>query len=146
MFDEIFIKPFNALVGNKPKTVTIVVAKAYCTPARHPITAICNAYGVKLLRFKEHVEMLDYLGINLPHRTIAEVTVSAKQGVWMEYLLLRSKKFFLVSHPLNERNREWASKHHVMPEAWNGKPLIESGCDAGEKAFEQASKKNKGNS
>lgn len=121
------------------KTETIVVAKPYCTPARQTITGIFNQYGVKLLGLKEKLTYVD----NIPALIEATVTVSSKQAVWAEYLLLRSHKFMLMSQPKNKRNFEWASKHNVMPQSWNGKPLIEKNCKEGLKALKGAKKHGK---
>ena len=123
----------------KPNTETIVVAKPYCTCARQTITGIFNQYGVKLLGLKEKLTYVD----NIPALIEATVTVSSKQAVWAEYLLLRSHKFMLMSKPKNARNLEWATKHNVMPESWNGKPLIEVGCKEGLKALKGAKKNGK---
>lgn len=121
------MNPFPDISGNK----TIVVAKAVCLPARHPITEICKQYGIKILGYSEKNETIKLAGYGeVPHLQLSKITVSAKQAVWCEYLLLRSKKFFLYSQPLNARNKEWAEKHSAMPESWNGKPLIEKTCDS----------------
>lgn len=120
----------------KSKTETIIVAKPYCTPARETITGIFNQYGVKLLGLKEKLTYID----NIPGLIEANVTVSSKQATWAEYLLLRSHKFMLMSQPKNKRNLEWASKHKVMPESWNGKPLIEKNCKEGLKTLKGAKK------
>lgn len=112
---------------NLPKatTETIVVAKPYCQPARGLIENIFSKYGVKLHGYKEKIEYVN----DLPGLIEATVKVSSKQAVWAEYLLLRSHQFMLMNKPKNQRNLEWASKHNVMPESWNGKPLIEKGCN-----------------
>ena len=120
----------------KPKTETILVAKPYCTPARQTITGIFNHYGVKLLGLKEKLTYEN----DIPALIEATVTVSSKQAVWAEYLLLRSQKFMLMSKPKNKRNLEWASKYNVMPESWNGKPLIEKGCKEGLQALKRKKK------
>jgi hypothetical protein len=121
----------------KPTKETIVVAKPYCTPARDIVTAICDQYGVKLLGFSEKVNYLDW--ITVLHST--NITVSSKQAEWAEYLLLRSKRFMLMSKPKNKRNFEWATKHKQMPDSWNGKPLIEVGCKEGFSSNKESKKR-----
>lgn len=111
----------------KATTETITVAKPCCTPARGIIEQIFNKYGVKLIGYEEKYKYRGYL----PSLIEAQVKVSAKQAVWAEYLLLRSHQFMLFSKPKHPRNFEWAKKHNVMPESWNGKPLIEKNCKDG---------------
>lgn len=131
LFDDL-IQEFRSTC----KTETILVAKPYCTPARETITGIFNQYGVKLLGLKEKLTYIE----DIPGLIEATVTVSSKQAVWAEYLLLRSHKFMLMSKPKNARNLEWASKHNVMPESWNGKPLIEKNCKEGLQALKRKKK------
>lgn len=123
--------------SDKPKKETIVIAKPYCTPARDVVTKIFDQYGVRLLGFSEKVNCID----GFPYFTQAKVTVSSKQAIWAEYLLLRSQKFMLMSKPKNKRNFEWATKHKQMPDSWNGKPLIEVGCKEGSVAIKKAKKR-----
>lgn len=118
------MKWLNDLLDIQPATETIVVAKPYCQPARGIIESIFEKYGVKLHGYKEKLEYIN----DIPGLIEATVKVSGKQAVWAEYLLLRSHHFMLMSKPKNKRNLEWATKHNVMPESWNGKPLIEIGC------------------
>ena len=120
-------------------TETIIVAKPYCQPARGIIESIFEKYGVKLHGYKERLEYID----GIPGLVTATVKVSSKQAVWAEYLLLRSHHFMLRSQPKNKRNLEWASKHNVMPESWNGKPLIEVGCKEGLKRLKKNGKQNR---
>ena len=123
--------------SDKPRNETIIVAKPYCIPARDVVTKIFDHYGVKLLGFSEKVNYID----GLPYFTQAKITISSKQAIWAEYLLLRSQKFMLMSEPKNKRNFEWATKHKQMPDSWNGKPLIEVGCKEGLAAIKKAKKR-----
>lgn len=126
---KLFTDVWHDITADLKYTETIVVAKPVCSPARHIITKMFQQYGVKIIRYREHKESATLnSGEKVPALFVAKVTVSSKQAVWAEYLLLRSKQFFLRSQPLNKRNREWAEKHDAMPESWNGKPLIEKSC------------------
>lgn len=120
----------------KKQIETIIVAKPYCSPARPIVEEIFKTYGVKLLGYRDRLE---YIG-SIPSIHKARITVSSKQAVWAEYLLLRSNKFMLMSKPKNKRNLEWAKKHSAMPESWNGKPLIERNCKEGLEALKKAGK------
>lgn len=112
----------------KPKIEKIVVAKPCCSPARNTITRIFKEYGVKIYGLTETEKLVTIDGKKVPALFIATVKVSSKQVVWAEYLLLRSHQFMLWGKAKHPRNEEWALKHNVMPESWNGKPLIEKGC------------------
>lgn len=122
------------------KTQTIVVAKPMCIPARTEVTKIFDQYGVKILNMKQSIQMVDFEDKKIPGLWLAKVTVSAKQAEWAEYLLLRSHKFMLWSKPLNAKNLEWADRHNVMPQSWNGKPLIEKNCKEGLQALKRKKK------
>jgi hypothetical protein len=52
-------------------------------------------------------------------RNIAEIECPDKRAKWLEYLLLRSGKYELLSKPIDPRNRRWAAKWNgKMPTAW----------------------------
>lgn len=131
MFKQLFLEVFD----NQPKQTkksnfrTITVAKPYCVPARNSITGIFQHYGVKQFGIEESVHTVKHKGEQIPALIIAKVKVSAKQAVWAEYLLLRSKRFILWGKAQDKRNEAWAAKHKAMPAAWNGKPLIEKNCE-----------------
>lgn len=133
------MKWLNELLDIQPSTETIIVAKPVCTPARGIIESIFEKYGVKLHGYKEKIEYIN----GIPGLIEATIRVSSKQAVWAEYLLLRSQKFMLWSKPLHPKNLEWATKHKVMPESWNGKPLIEVGCKEGLNALKGLKKRGK---
>ena len=107
---------------------TIVVAKGVCEPSRRPITALFKQYGVKLYGINESVEYAQLNGKDVPALFVAVVKVSKKQVVWAEYLLLRSKRFILMSEPKHPKNRVWAEKHRALPPSWNGRPVRELSC------------------
>lgn len=112
-----------------PNYITLTVAKPLCTPARKAITGIFSHYGVKEFGIKSKTHIVKHKGEDKPAIQIVQVKVSKKQAVWAEYLLLRSKQFILWGKAQNKRNADWASNHKAMPEAWNGKPFIEKGCE-----------------
>lgn len=141
---------------SEPETRTIVIAKPYCSPARHIVTGTLEQYGVKIYEFAESVKMVNPLTVMkltsripsdsglripsaLPVAQIAKVTVSEKAAAWAEYLLLRTQQLYVISPYVNQRNQEWARQHGgQMPPAWaDGKPWIERSCTEGINAWQQ---------
>jgi hypothetical protein len=131
--------------GNQ--TITITVAKAYCTPARGIVYTALQPYGVKIYGYREYQRFtsprawLRAQGINsaepnaqqLPLATFADVTVSNQAAAWAEYLLLRTGKFYVPGEYVNAKNAQWATQHGgQMPPQWDkGLPLIEKNCSIG---------------
>lgn len=145
MFNSFLSDLFGSKASTKSSkptkpNVTIEVAKPYCMPARNHITGLFKQYGIKLHGYKEAIEYVEYRDRKVPGYRLIKVTVSAKQAIWAEYLLLRSKKYMLWSTPLHPRNLEWATKHKSMPPSWNGKPMIEKSCEEGIKALKEKKK------
>lgn len=122
IFKELNLNIFDS------KYETLVIAKPLCGPSRPHIQEIFNAYGVKLYGYKEWCHIVDWKGEKVEACYLAKMKLSKKQIVWAEYLLLRSHKFFLWDKPKHPKNEAWATKHNVMPQSWNGKPLKEVGC------------------
>ncbi len=99
---------------------TISVAKGLCSPARQAITGTLKPYGVVVHNVREYRD--DTLS---QYMNCAEVTVNSQAAGWVEYLLLRSGRFQLLSKPVNPGNEKWALKwDRKMPKPW-----IEKGCD-----------------
>lgn len=136
-------------------TRTITVSKPYCSPARNIITSTFDRYGVKIFDLKEKVEgvglhqIIQQRNLDpstfdndmpkvLPVAQVARVTVSEKQAVWAEYLLLRTGKLSIVGQYQNRRNEQWAKQHRGrMPPAWqDGQPWIERSCSDGMAAWQ----------
>lgn len=158
MFGELFkdIKDTVSTMRHGTPTRTIVVAKPYCSPARHIVTGALEPYGVKVYGFREAARMANPLNLlrsgqrmegdlfftlpnALPVAQIAEVTVSEAAASWAEYLLLRTAKLYRVGPYINRRNQQWAARHGgQMPPAWDkGQPWIERSCSEGMKAWQE---------
>lgn len=148
-----FREMFSDLRHDVP-TRTITVSKPYCSPARSIITSTFQRYGVKIFDLKEKVVSTslgkaiaqrkldasafdDYARKTLPVAQLAQVTVSEKQAVWAEYLMLRTGKLHIVGGYQNRRNEQWAKQYGGrMPPAWqDGQPWIEKSCKEGMQAW-----------
>lgn len=92
---------------------TITIAWGVCAPMRpQHVRPLLEPYGVRV----EHLDMFaDETGSG------ARVTVSDAAAKWVEYLLLRSGKFALMSPPLEPRNAQWAARWQTLP--------AQVGCD-----------------
>jgi len=162
MFDEIF-KGIADEVGAAfddlrlgPGKRTITVAKPYCMPARGIVLSALQPYGVKIHAISETVKTvgvkaaLRQYGIDdtafdnaerttspLPTAQVCRVVVNEQAAAWVEYLLLRTRKLYIVGQYVDNRNLAWAQRHGgQMPPAWGeGKPWIETGCKAGMDAW-----------
>lgn len=114
-----------------PGTVTIQVAKPWCTPARGVILSALQPYHVKILGLSEKI-VEDGEGNKLYIE--ASIRVQAKQGKWAEYLLLRTARFQLLSKPLYRNNARLAARYAgKMPTPWDrmtgrAEPWQEPGC------------------
>ena len=100
---------------------TITVAKGLCSPARSAIMKTLTPYGIKIHGISEYDggELKQYM-------QCADVTVNDRAAAWVEYLLMRSGRFQLLSKPIDARNEQWALKWDKrMPQPW-----VEAGCDA----------------
>lgn len=165
MFGELLkdIKDTISTARHGTPTRTIVVAKPYCSPARHIVTGALEPYGVKLYGFSEAARMGNPLDLirgsaaitmsrvkdipaMLPISQVAHVTVSEAAASWAEYLLLRTGKLYRVGPYINRRNAVWAVKHGgQMPPAWDeGKPWIEKSCKEGVNAWQEVKRQAKG--
>lgn len=92
---------------------TITIAWGVCAPMRpNHVRPLLEPYGVR-------VEKLDMFADETGSG--AHVTVSDAAAKWVEYLLLRSGKFALMSTPLEPRNAQWAAKWQTLP--------AQVGCD-----------------
>lgn len=157
MFDELAAQlrsTFTEMRYGTP-TRTITVAKPYCTPCRHIVTATFQRYSVKLYSYSEAARMVNPLtaikmtskiagdgGLTIPNTLpvaqMAKVTVSEAAAAWAEYLLMRTGTLYVVSPYVNRRNEQWAAQHEGrMPPAWyEGKPWIEHSCNEGRTAWQ----------
>lgn len=137
------------------ETVTLTVAKPYCSPARNIITGALKPYGVKIHGIEETVvysnlaefarrmeieaktfENLKFgplAVVFLPMAIQAKVKVNRRAAAWAEYLMLRTGRLYIVGEYFEPRNEEWANKHNgKMPPQWGrGEPWIESMCSKG---------------
>jgi hypothetical protein len=58
-------------------------------------------------------------------RNVAEVTVPEHRARWVEYLLLCSGYFQLLSEPVDPKNLAWAeSSGYRMPRPWNSQEQL----------------------
>ena len=109
-----------------PETTIIRVAKPWCTPARDAVYNALQTYGIHILSYSEDVVTVD--GERKTYNQAlrdrdgafieAQVEVRTTQAEWAEYLLLRTRKFRLMSTPINPKNAAWAAKHNGMPVPW----------------------------
>jgi len=138
-----------------PGKRTITVAKPYCSPARHLVTGALQPYGVKIYSLTESIKTvgvkaaLRQFGIDdsafdnserttspLPTAMVCRVVVNEQAAAWAEYLLLRTRKLYIVGDYVDPRNLAWATKHGgTMPPAWGDEPMIEVGCSKGMAAW-----------
>lgn len=135
---------------------TITVAKPYCSPARGIVLSALQPYGVKIHSLTETIKTVGVkaamrqFGIDdsafdnaerttspLPTAMVCRVVVNEQAAAWAEYLLLRTRKLYIVGNYVDPRNLAWAQRHGgQMPPAWGeGKPWIETGCKAGIEAW-----------
>lgn len=119
----------------RDRKVTITVAKGLCAPARDQITGLLAPYGVVIHGLEDYV--IDAHGRRLTGLSLFDVgpksgaaalacavTVNAQAAAWVEYLLLRSQRYKLISRPIDPNNRRWAMAHGGrMPQAW-----VDPGC------------------
>ena len=162
MFDEIAaqLRSTFAEMRYGTPTRTITVAKPYCTPCRHIVTAAFQRYGVKLYSYSEAARMVNPLtvlkmtgkiagdgGLTIPNALpvaqVAKVTVSEAAAAWAEYLLMRTGTLYVVPPYVNRRNEQWAAQHGGrMPPAWHeGKPWIERSCSEGVTAWQDTKRR-----
>lgn len=143
-------------------TVTLTVAKPYCSPARPIIKNALEPYGVKIHSIREKVINISLLEFSrrmqielktrenlkygaasvvfLPMSIEAKVTVNSKAAAWAEYLMLRTGKLYVPGRYYEPKNYEWAKKHGgVMPPQWEkGEPWIEKMCSKGIEKWQEA--------
>ena len=135
---------FSWLFGDDGKT-NITVAVGYCTPIRHQVLTAMKPYGVVVHDLKawgEHSERGKVSDDDLLAEThIAKITVNTQAAEWVEYLLLRTKRYALVSKPINPQNAVWAAKWQTMPRGWR-----QAGCDAPRQRPQQQAQRRAGRS
>lgn len=111
---------------------TIIVANGMCAAIRPQVLTALKPYGFNPLHVESYAQTEDgrraedgatLIGNDRPLCNVAEVTVSSAAARWCEYVLLRSKRFSLMSRPLDERNEVWAAKWNTLPRAWS-----QAGC------------------
>ena len=116
----------------------ISIAKPPCTPIREDLTGMGvreNSpdafFGANIAKIKTFGVLPggihcadgywpDNPGDPVPQRMQADIYVkSPSNAKWTEYLLLRTKRFVLITPPLDPRNTRWALRHEgVMPRGW----------------------------
>lgn len=113
----------------------VMVAAPPCAPIRQTITNVLAPYGVKDLvieswgqtgsgaRVEDGAWLLgqtDWVASNQ-----AYVWGNQQAIRWIEYLLLRSGKFLLLSKPKDARNESWALQFgNMMPKPWANEPCL----------------------
>lgn len=122
--------------GDNGKT-DITVAVGYCTPIRHQVLTALEPYKVVVHHLDAWGEYDDRDGKvsdddKMAHKHIAKITVNTRAAEWVEYLLLRTKRYALVSKPINPQNEVWAAKWQTMPRGWR-----QVGCDAPQQRQQQ---------
>lgn len=109
----------------------VTVAVGSCTPIRNQVKTALKPYGIvihDLTCWGEKAE-LNTKGELVTKKTddedklaeqhVAKITVNAEAAEWVEYLLLRTKRYRLLSDPVNPDNERWAIKWDAMPRAWH---------------------------
>jgi hypothetical protein len=115
------------------KTRTIVVAQGMCSPIRNQVLTLLNPYGVVIHGLDTYsissrgrgADGATYAKGQYVQANVAELTVSDQAAKWVEYLICRSKKFRLMTKPLDARNQIWAEKWDTLPKKWQ-----QNGCTA----------------
>lgn len=113
----------------------VLVAAPPCAPIRHVITSIIEPYGFKDVRIDSWAQTQGgqrlkdgawLLGANdWVVSNLAYVWGNQQAIRWLEYLLLRSGKFMLLSKPKDARNESWAVQYgNVMPKPWANEPCL----------------------
>lgn len=109
----------------------IIIAGPYCTPLRNQILTGLRTFGVTSARItdayvlfpngsagREGTVSTDRNG-DWPARQVYHVSVAPAAAMWAEYLLLRTRKYELLSPALDPRNERWAAKWGgAMPQPW----------------------------
>ena len=113
-----------------PGTVEIAVAKGWCIPARGVMLTALEPYGIVIHDIGEDI----IPDPATPSYIDAWVRVNPAAASWVEYLLLCTGQFQLLTQPQNRRNAEWAARHEgQMPTPWGmakGERWVEAGCKA----------------
>lgn len=114
-----------------PKAKVITVAKGLCTPARGDILTLLKPYGngARVLHITDRLEQHVFTNDDL--YWIADVFCQPNQVKWIEYLLLSSGMFRLMSRPHDPGNLVWtANRRGNMPTPWSAtaEPWREPTC------------------
>lgn len=104
---------------------TIVVASSPCVPSRHLVANALKPYAVpySLRSYAQSETMTGKDGTymikdEVAIQNVAEITIRTSQARWVEYLLLCSGRFTLLSRPVDPGNEQWAMGN-TMPVPWS---------------------------
>jgi hypothetical protein len=113
----------------------VLIAAPPCAPIRQTITNVLAPYGIKDLTINSWAQTASgartedgaWLLGQSDWVTSNQAYVWGNQQAirWIEYLLLRSGRFQLLSKAKDARNESWALRNgNVMPKPWANEPCL----------------------